>query len=109
MAEQAFIVLFACMILGVLIWFVLLTKYFTYLKGNHEGDYVELGSPHLVKNNTPSHTFKLLKYIWSDKPSVAGDSLLLSKTKTLRVVFVACSLLVVSGFVLTPMLIPTAG
>jgi len=65
MAIQAFSILFTMMIAGVLFWFVLLSKYFSYLKGNHEEDYAELGSPHLLRNNTPSHTFKLLKYIWS--------------------------------------------
>ena len=86
MAEDIFYIIFGLSFLLVVVWLILVSRYFSYLKVNFPSDYEMLGKPSLLKNNTPSSNLKFFKYIWSNKVYTHGDGPLSSKTTTLRLI-----------------------
>ncbi|MBB3167911.1 hypothetical protein FHS30_001087 [Simiduia aestuariiviva] len=54
---------FVIMVILLFVWGRKLSSLFEYLKAHCPSDFKALGNPHLVGNNTPTHTVKFIKYI----------------------------------------------
>ena len=55
---------------SVFVWFYLCNRLFTALRTRHPERYAAMGSPRLIKNNTPSNNFAFLAFLlrrrWRD-------------------------------------------
>lgn len=72
--------LIAAMFLMVPIWFVVITKYFHYLRESQPDLYKEMGEPSLFSNNTPSNNLSFLRYVCSKRYLTSNDGQLISKS-----------------------------
>jgi hypothetical protein len=74
-----------------------LTSYIlSYLKTHHKSTYVDLGSPSLIANNTPSNNWLFLKFIFTNSYKNLGDSKLSRLCVTLKYIQVVWVLLMVA-------------
>ena len=76
--------LIAAMFLMVPIWFVVVSRYFRFLRENHADLYREMGSPSLFANNTPSNNVSFLRYVCGSKYLASEDSQLIKKSLFLK-------------------------
>ena len=81
--------LIGTMFVMVPIWFVVISKYFRYLRENHSELYKEMGEPSLFMNNTPSNNVSFLRYVCGNKNLKSEDSQLISKSLFLKKFFYA--------------------
>lgn len=94
--------LIGSMFLMVPIWFVVISKYFRYLRENHSELYKEMGEPSLFMNNTPSNTVSFLRYVCGNKYLRSEDRQLISKSLFLKRFFYTYLVIFISviiGFV----------
>ena len=94
--------LIGAMFLMVPIWFVVISKYFCYLRENHSVLYKEMGEPSLFMNNTPSNNLSFLRYVCGNKYLKSEDSQLISKSLFLKRFFYTYLVIFISvilGFV----------
>ena len=93
--QFAFNLIFLGLIAGIVAFFVLISRFFEYLKQSHPTIYLDLGEPHLLFNNTPRLNVLILRFIFSADCEEAKDPVLASKTRTLRyLICFFCSLFV---------------
>lgn len=76
--------LIVAMFIMVLIWFVMVSRYFRFLRENHAELYREMGSPSLFTNNTPSNNVSLLRYVCGRKYLASDDEQLITKSLFLK-------------------------
>ncbi len=72
--------LIAAMFVMVPVWFVVITKYFSYLRACQPDLYKEMGEPSLFANNTPSNNISFLRYVCGNKYFATEDESLISKS-----------------------------
>jgi len=74
-----------------------LTSYIlAYLKTHHKPTYVDLGSPSLIANNTPSNNWLFLKFIFTNSYKNLSDSKLSRLCVSLKYIQVVWVLLMVA-------------
>ncbi len=76
--------LIAAMFVMVPVWFVVITKYFRYLRECQPDLYKEMGEPSLFANNTPSNNISFLRYVCGNKYFASEDENLISKSLFLK-------------------------
>ena len=59
-------------IVGVFVWFVLVSRFFTHLRTLHPSAYASIGSPTLL-NNTPANSTLFLRYLLGRKYRQLAD------------------------------------
>ena len=59
----ALVILFLAGLVGVVYWFVLVTRFSSRLRIEHAAEYERLGSPSLFLNNTPRISQRLLDFL----------------------------------------------
>ena len=74
-------------LLGVMavVWLILVSDLFTYLREHHPAEYEAMGRPALFSNNTPKNNVSFIRFIQSKRSSDLGDDLLLRKCLCLKV------------------------
>lgn len=77
-------ILVAAMFCMVPIWFVLISKYFVFLRENHPQVYKDMGQPTLLGNNTPSNNIAFIRYVCGNKYLASSDGQLISKSLFLK-------------------------
>ncbi len=95
-AEFVFDVVFALLIAGLVLWFMLVSQYLSYLREKHSTTFKSIGSPHLFLNNTPRNNINFFKYVWSEQCNGTHDLQLIKMTRTLRFIFIGYSVLFLS-------------
>lgn len=108
MTDTVFNVILALLASGIIIWFILVSRYFRYLREKHPQTYARMGSPSLIMNNTPSNNIRFVKYICSDQCDETGDDELVAKTRTLRFILFSYTT-VFAGLALTVFTIGVTG
>ncbi|TYC53229.1 hypothetical protein FMN52_19115 [Marinobacter sp. BW6] len=78
------VVLIAAMVVMVPVWFVAVSRYFSFLSANHPGLYRQMGEPSLFANNTPSNNTSFLRYVCGSDYIASGDDQLVSKSRFLK-------------------------
>ena len=71
--ETIFAVAFPVLGIMVLIWFIKISKLFSYLRENHPGEYTAIGEPSLFMNNTPKNNILFLRFILGTRPQTIDD------------------------------------
>ena len=66
------------------IWFVVVSKYFRFLREEHADLYKEMGSPSLFANNNPSNNVSFLRYVCGNKYLKTEDTQLINKSLFLK-------------------------
>jgi len=79
----------AILISMVRFWFVAISKVFTYLARNHPEAFENIGSPHVIANNTPQNGIKSLRYLLGSGHKELNDSILNSKCAFLKKYFIS--------------------
>ena len=74
------------LVAGVILYFILIVRYFNYLRERHPVAYEKIGKPSLFMNNTPRNNILTLRFIMGAESMSTGDHVLESKTKTLRLI-----------------------
>lgn len=86
--EDIIVIFLIPMVLAIFImvptWFVVVSKYFKFLRENHSDIYTEIGEPSLLTNNTPSSTVSFMRYICGNKYMHTNDNQLISKSLFLK-------------------------
>jgi hypothetical protein len=87
MIETAFNILFALLLSGGILWFILVTKYFRHMATRHPQLFESLGRPSLILNNTPGNMIRFIRYIRSSDCVDTKDESLIAQTRMLRFMF----------------------
>jgi hypothetical protein len=72
------------LVAGVIVYFILIVRYFSYLRAHHPVTYERIGKPSLILNNTPRNNILTLRFIMGSDSMSTGDHVLETKTKSLR-------------------------
>jgi hypothetical protein len=78
---------FAFMLVMIPVWFVVVSKFFTFLASEFPQEYKEMGSPTLLMNNSIGNNISFLNYIRSSRPKEIGDLVLIKKSQLLKRMF----------------------
>ena len=93
---------FGVMFSMVLVWFVIVSKYFSYIRDNHPVLYQELGEPRLFASNDAASDISFVRYVFSKKYMESGDETLIAKSlliKKLVYIYSAIFILIVAGLI----------
>jgi len=94
--DMLFPVLFVALLVSVLVWLFLCQRLFAALESRHSGKYESMSSPDLSTNSTFSGSFALLEFLFRQEWLALEDPALDTLCKRMRVVFVICSLIILS-------------
>ena len=61
-----FVAVFAALFISVFFWFYLCMMFDRYLEQRHPEKFVELGEPHIIKNNTISNNILFFRFIFGN-------------------------------------------
>lgn len=73
MEDQIFTYIFIAAIILVIAYLASLQAMFSAAEKADISLFIELGSPHIIKNNKPSHTVKILKILFTFKHLESGS------------------------------------
>jgi len=78
------VLLVAALVVMVPVWFVLVSRYFSFISANHPCLYQEMGQPSLFGNNTPTNNISFLRYVCGNEYLLSGDDQLISRSLFLK-------------------------
>ena len=79
-----FVLMFVAYGVLVIVYLVLVWRFFSLLKMSHPIVYARLGSPHLILNNTPATTWPLLSFLFKREYESECGHNVIAQAKILR-------------------------